>query len=334
PLPVRREPVRPLRGLRPGGLASRHARRRLGQRAAPRRAGRWLRRACAGADRSAQRPAATRPDVGNRARCGGSRGPVCAHAARQPASPAFIGFAGGLRGGADRGADRRARRRRTGGRAALHGRGRRRSGCRRDGGRGPGRADPRDHAALSRPGRPRVGQPEPAGGARHAIRDPDERRRRSHQVLPGVDGGTHRRADVGYRRRDDGQDSTSVRTLLGRGFALEYATLGWNVVGIVVLAFAAVAARSVARVGFGLDSLIEIGASIVVVWELSGSGELRQRRALRLIAIAFALLALYLVGQSTVVLVAGAHPRHSPLGIAWTAVTALVMFALAAGKTR
>jgi len=125
-----------------------------------------------------------------------------------------------------------------------------------------------------------------------------------------------------------------VRTLLGRGFALEYATLGWNVVGIVVLAFAAVAARSVALVGFGLDSLIEIGASIVVVWELSGSGELRQRRALRLIAIAFALLALYLVGQSTVVLVAGAHPRHSPLGIAWTAVTALVMFALAAGKTR
>jgi len=125
-----------------------------------------------------------------------------------------------------------------------------------------------------------------------------------------------------------------VRTLLGRGFALEYATLGWNVVGIVVLAFAAVAARSVALVGFGLDSLIEIGASIVVIWELSGAGELRQRRALRLIAIAFALLALYLAIQSTVVLIAGAHPRHSPLGIAWTAVTALVMFALAAGKAR
>ena len=57
-----------------------------------------------------------------------------------------------------------------------------------------------------------------------------------------------------------------MRTLLGRGFALEFATLGWNVVGIVVLAFAAVAARSVALVGFGLDSLIEIGASVVVVW--------------------------------------------------------------------
>jgi divalent metal cation (Fe/Co/Zn/Cd) transporter len=119
-----------------------------------------------------------------------------------------------------------------------------------------------------------------------------------------------------------------------RGFALEYATLGWNVVGIVVLAFAAVAARSVALVGFGLDSLIEIGASTVVIWELSGTGELRQRRALRLIAIAFALLAVYLVGQSTVVLAEGVHPRHSPLGIAWTAVTALVMFALAFGKAR
>ncbi len=125
-----------------------------------------------------------------------------------------------------------------------------------------------------------------------------------------------------------------MRTLLRRGFALEYATLGWNAVGIVVLAFAAAAARSVALVGFGLDSLIEIGASIVVVWELSGTGQRRQRRALRLIAVAFGLLAVYLVVQSTVVLVAGAHPRHSPLGIGWTAVTALVMFGLAFGKAR
>ena len=53
------------------------------------------------------------------------------------------------------------------------------------------------------------------------------------------------------------------------GVALEYATLAWNVAGIVVLAIAAVAARSVALAGFGLDSLIEIGASTVVIWELS-----------------------------------------------------------------
>ena len=52
--------------------------------------------------------------------------------------------------------------------------------------------------------------------------------------------------------------------LTRRGFRLEYLTLAWNVVGIVVLAIAAIGARSVALAGFGLDSLIEIGASTVV----------------------------------------------------------------------
>jgi divalent metal cation (Fe/Co/Zn/Cd) transporter len=120
--------------------------------------------------------------------------------------------------------------------------------------------------------------------------------------------------------------------LLRRGFALEYATLGWNVIGIAVLAIAAIDARSVALAGFGLDSLVEIGASALVIWELSGAGQDRQRRALRLIGAAFALLAVYLAVQSTVVLAVGFRPHHSPAGIAWTAVTALAMFALAAGK--
>src|SRR5579863_1411078 len=117
--------------------------------------------------------------------------------------------------------------------------------------------------------------------------------------------------------------------LLRRGFALEYATLGWNVAGIAVLAVAVVAARSVALAGFGLDSLIEIGASTVVIWELSGTGQDRQRRALRLIGGAFTVLAAYLLAQSTIVLAIGYHPRHSVAGIAWTALTAAAMFALA-----
>ena len=54
--------------------------------------------------------------------------------------------------------------------------------------------------------------------------------------------------------------------LLRRGRLLEGITLGWNVVGIVVLAIAAIGARSVALAGFGPDSLIEIGASVVVLW--------------------------------------------------------------------
>ena len=122
--------------------------------------------------------------------------------------------------------------------------------------------------------------------------------------------------------------------LLRRGLVLEYVTLSWNITGIIVLAFAAVAARSVALAGFGLDSLIEIGASTVVIWELSGTGEQRQHRGLQLIGYAFAALAVYLMAQSTIVLASGYHPRHSVPGIIWTAMTAAVMFALAAGKAQ
>ncbi|MEV0405108.1 cation transporter [Actinoallomurus sp. NPDC050550] len=129
-------------------------------------------------------------------------------------------------------------------------------------------------------------------------------------------------------------DESARAALLRRGFALEYITLGWNVIGVGVLAVAAWSARSVALAGFGLDSLIEIGASTVVVWELSGTGDARQRRALRLIGGAFAALALYLLIQSTWVLVTGHRPHHSLPGIAWTAITALTMFGLAAGKAR
>ncbi len=104
--------------------------------------------------------------------------------------------------------------------------------------------------------------------------------------------------------------------------------------GVVVLAFMAVRARSVALAGFGLDSLVEIGASAVVLWEFSGTGANRQRRALRLIGFAFIALSMYIAVQSIVVLVSGFHSRHSPVGIAWTALTAAVMFCLASGKTR
>jgi divalent metal cation (Fe/Co/Zn/Cd) transporter len=55
-------------------------------------------------------------------------------------------------------------------------------------------------------------------------------------------------------------------TDLRRGIALERVTLGWNVVGIAVLGYAAIRAHSIALAGFGLDSLVEIGASIVVLW--------------------------------------------------------------------
>jgi divalent metal cation (Fe/Co/Zn/Cd) transporter len=129
------------------------------------------------------------------------------------------------------------------------------------------------------------------------------------------------------------EEVTGVASLR-RGRQLEVVTLSWNVVGVVILAIAAVAARSVALAGFGLDSVIEIGASTVVLWELAQVAQTRQRKALRLIGASFVALALYLGVQSTIVLVIGFHPHHSSLGIVWTAMTAVVMFALALGKKK
>lgn len=122
--------------------------------------------------------------------------------------------------------------------------------------------------------------------------------------------------------------------LLQRGQQLERLTLGWNVVGVIILAIVALEARSVALAGFGLDSVIEIGASTVVLWELADVAQSRQRRAMRLIGSAFVGLSIYLALQSTIVLAVGFHPRHSSIGIVWTALTALVMFTLATGKKR
>jgi divalent metal cation (Fe/Co/Zn/Cd) transporter len=116
---------------------------------------------------------------------------------------------------------------------------------------------------------------------------------------------------------------------------LEYATLGWNVVGSVVVLGAAVLAGSVALAGFGLDSLIEIFASVVVVWQLTGSTSAqRERRALRLIGAAFFALAVYVLAQSTFTLLVQAHPATSPGGIVWLALTFVVMLALAWSKAK
>jgi divalent metal cation (Fe/Co/Zn/Cd) transporter len=122
--------------------------------------------------------------------------------------------------------------------------------------------------------------------------------------------------------------------LLKRGLLLEYLTLGWNVVGTVIVVAAAVAAHSVALAGFGLDSLIEIFASLVVVWQLKGIHQDRERPALRLIGAAFLLLAAYVLVQSARTLLTAARPASSPAGIAWLAATLVAMLLLAWGKHR
>ena len=124
----------------------------------------------------------------------------------------------------------------------------------------------------------------------------------------------------------------SKSTLIRRGVGLEYLTLGWNVVGAVVVFSAALAAHSVALAGFGFDSLIEIFASVVVVWQLKSINTDKERLAERMIGFAFFVLAAYIIFQIVIVLLSRTHPRQSVLGIAWLALTAVVMLLLAYGK--
>lgn len=123
--------------------------------------------------------------------------------------------------------------------------------------------------------------------------------------------------------------------LLQRGVFLEYLTLGWNVFGTGIVIAAAIRAHSVALAGFGLDSLIEIGASTIVLWQLKDVGKKdRERRALRLIGAAFFALAIYILVQSARTLYFQSHLDTSIIGNAWLALTFVAMVSLAVGKGR
>jgi divalent metal cation (Fe/Co/Zn/Cd) transporter len=122
--------------------------------------------------------------------------------------------------------------------------------------------------------------------------------------------------------------------LLNRALWLEYTTLGWNVVAAVVVTLAALAARSIALAGFGLDSLIEILASLTVVWQLKGISQQREQRSLRVIGLAFLSLAVYIAAQSVHMLMVGTRPKASLLGIIWLGLTVVAMLLLAFAKKR
>lgn len=128
--------------------------------------------------------------------------------------------------------------------------------------------------------------------------------------------------------------TTSRVDLRRRGLLLEYATISWNAVEAVVAVWAGLAANSIALIGFGLDSLIEIFAAGVVVWEFRGVAEERTDRALRLIAISFFVLAGYVVVEAGRDLIAGSEAEQSLPGVILAAVSLLVMPLLAFVKRR
>lgn len=116
---------------------------------------------------------------------------------------------------------------------------------------------------------------------------------------------------------------------------LEVATIAWNVCEVFVTIGLGIASGSLALIAFGLDSVVEIFASSVVLWHLDGEpGPARTRRALRLVAAAFFALAVVLLAAGVRNLAIGHRPDDSPWGIAYLALTAVVMFGLAVAKQR
>lgn len=117
-----------------------------------------------------------------------------------------------------------------------------------------------------------------------------------------------------------------------RALILAWLTVAWNVVEAVVAIAAGRAAGSLALIGFGLDSTIEVASAAVIIWQFSGLDQDREQRALRLIAISFFALAAFVIVQAGFDLVAGNEPESSPAGLALAAASLIVMPILAMAK--
>jgi divalent metal cation (Fe/Co/Zn/Cd) transporter len=139
-----------------------------------------------------------------------------------------------------------------------------------------------------------------------------------------------------------GTDSLTERQARSRdltgGLRLEYFSLVWNILETAVGLAAGIMAGSVALVGFALDSIAESSSAGVLVWRLrserSGRGtpEDVERRAVRLVALAFFVLAAYVGGRAVFDLAVGARPEESIPGIVLAALSLVVMPLLARAK--
>ena len=131
-------------------------------------------------------------------------------------------------------------------------------------------------------------------------------------------------------------------TLVRRALWLEYFTVGWNLVEGVVSVAAALAAGSVALLGFGIDSFVESASGSIIIWRLlaerahtdAAAIEALERRAQRLVALSLFGLAAYIVLDALKTLILQEHPEPSAVGVAITTLSIGVMWWLARAKRR
>jgi divalent metal cation (Fe/Co/Zn/Cd) transporter len=135
------------------------------------------------------------------------------------------------------------------------------------------------------------------------------------------------------------QHPVARRSAVRRSRLLNRLTIGWNVAEGVIAVMAGTMAGSVSLVGFGLDSGIEVSAAVILAWRLGkekGPGCMADfdRRATRLIAVSFAVLAAYVGVESLRDLIGRQEPEASIVGIVLAAVSLMVMPVLAGAKRR
>jgi divalent metal cation (Fe/Co/Zn/Cd) transporter len=133
--------------------------------------------------------------------------------------------------------------------------------------------------------------------------------------------------------------TSTADALRRRALWLEHLTIGWNVIEAVVAVVAGVAAGSIALVGFGFDSSIEVLAASTVVWqfraELRGDVDAdRERRALKFIAVTFFVLAAYVCVEAIRDVIVDEKADAAPAGIILACVSLVVMPTLAWLKRR
>lgn len=130
--------------------------------------------------------------------------------------------------------------------------------------------------------------------------------------------------------------SDADRARLGRRARLLAATsVGYNTIEAVVAVAAGVVAGSVALLGFGLDSIVEVSSGLIVLWQFRHPlPESRERVALRLMAMAFFGLAAFIGVESVRALLSGHEAAHSTIGIVLASASVVVMPVLSWAQRR